>query len=156
MEDDTVLSFEEEITLISPDHLSFRPEERGKRMPPFYPCSPHDLGIRGERIAQEYLRRQNFRLVELSYRFGRGEIDIIAYEKDVLVFVEVKTRGSSATSSPEEAVTPVKQRQIRRIAEAYLFHRRLEDVKCRFDVLAILFDPGSGEYRIRHYRDAFE
>jgi Holliday junction resolvase-like predicted endonuclease len=68
----------------------------------------------------------------------------------------VKTRGEFAFCSPEEAVTPAKQRQIHRIAEAYLFHQSLEDIKCRFDVLAILFDLGTGSYRIRHYRDAFD
>lgn len=127
-----------------------------KNMPPLFPASPHALGIHGERAAREYLSYHDFRIVERGYRFGRGEIDIIAYEEDVLVFVEVKTRDSSACSSPEESVTPEKQRQIRRIAEAYLFHRRLEDIKCRFDVLAIRFERGSGEYRIRHYRDAFD
>ncbi len=125
-------------------------------MPLFYPDSPHVLGNRGERVAQEYLRLHDFRIVEQGYRFGRGEIDIIAYEKDVLVFVEVKTRVSSSHSTPEESVTHKKQRQIRRIAEAYLFHHRLEDIKCRFDVLAILFGGDSGRYRIHHYRDAFE
>ncbi len=118
--------------------------------------SPHDLGILGERIARQYLQRRNFRLIEQGYRFGRGEIDIIAYEQDVLVFIEVKTRADWAFCSPEDAVTPAKQRQIRRIAEAYLFHRNLEDEKCRFDVLAILVDPGSGGAHIRHYRDAFD
>jgi len=125
-------------------------------MPPVVPDSPHALGIRGERAAREYLRSHDFQIVEHGYRFGRGEIDIIAYENDILVFVEVKTRESSASSSPEESVTPEKQRQIRRIAEAYLFHRRLEDIKCRFDVLAIRFERESGNFRIRHYRDAFD
>lgn len=125
-------------------------------MPPYFPDPSHALGIRGERVAREYLRRHDFRIVEQGYRFGRGEIDIIAYERDVLVFVEVKTGDSSACSLPEESVTPEKQRQIRRIAEAYLFQRRLEDIKCRFDVLAIRFERESKGYRIRHYRDAFD
>ena len=125
-------------------------------MPPSMPDSPHALGVHGERIARDYLRCRGFRIKELGYRFGRGEIDIIAYEKEVLVFVEVKTRDSSSSSHPEESVTPEKQRQIRRVAEAYLFHRRLEDSKCRFDVLAIRFVRESREYRIRHYRDAFD
>jgi putative endonuclease len=116
---------------------------------------PHELGRRGEKAALSYLRRQGFQILEQSYRFGRGEIDLIAYEGDTLVFIEVKTRFASTHSTPEEAVTPLKQKQIRRIAQAYLYAKRLEDIPCRFDVMALQYATDSG-FRIRHYRDAFE
>ena len=116
---------------------------------------PHELGRRGEKAAASYLRKQGFQILEQSYRFGRGEIDLIAYEGDTLVFIEVKTRLISSSSTPEEAVTCLKQKQIRRIAQAYLYNKHLEDIPCRFDVMALQYAPDSG-FRIRHYRDAFE
>lgn len=116
--------------------------------------SPHALGRQGEDAAREYLKEQGFRIVTRGYRFGRAEIDLVAYEGDTLVFVEVKTRDVAAPSLPEESVTPDKQSQIRRVAQAYLYHHRLEDIPCRFDVLALRFDHHRG-FEIRHYRDAF-
>ena len=77
-----------------------------------------------------------------------------SYDRDTLVFVEVKTRENLDRGRPEEAVTPAKQRQIRRIAEAYLALNRLENAVCRFDVLALLRDDGGG-FAIQHIRDAF-
>ena len=116
---------------------------------------PHELGRKGETVAAAYLRKQGFQILEKHYRYGRGEIDLIASEGETLVFVEVKTRFFSAPTTPEEAVTVLKQNQIRRIAQAYLYNKSLEDIPCRFDVLALQFAPKSG-FQIRHYRDAFE
>ena len=124
------------------------------KRPHYPPPSPQVLGRQGEDAALEYLKEQGFRIVKRGYRCGRGEIDIIAYDGDTLVFVEVKTRDLSAPMLPEESVTPHKQKQIRRVAEAYLYHHRLEDIPCRFDVLALRFDSQRG-FEIRHYRDAF-
>jgi putative endonuclease len=115
----------------------------------------HGLGRQGEDIAWSYLRQQGLRIVERGFRFGRGEIDIIGYDQETLVFVEVKTRRRGSSSDPEESVTPAKQKQIRRIAQAYLFLRKLEDVHCRFDVLALEIGA-QGKIRIRHHRDAFD
>jgi putative endonuclease len=112
------------------------------------------LGRSGEEAAVAYLRKKKFKVVCRGFRFQRGEIDIIAYEKDVLVFLEVKTRRSPDFGPPEESVTPLKQRQIRRLAEAYLMLNELGDVPCRFDILSLFSDVQEG-YRIRHLRDAF-
>ena len=113
-----------------------------------------ELGLSGEDAAVRFLEKQRFRIVRRGFRFHRGEIDIIAYDRDTLVFVEVKTRENLDRGRPEEAVTPAKQRQIRRIAEAYLAINRLENAVCRFDVLALLRDDGGG-FAIHHLRDAF-
>ena len=115
----------------------------------------HGLGRQGEDIAWSYLNQQGLRIVERGFRFGRGEIDIIAYDQDTLVFVEVKARRRGSPSGPEESVTPAKQKQIRRIAQAYLFLQKLEDVPCRFDVLALEIGT-RGNIRIRHHQDAFD
>lgn len=116
--------------------------------------SPHELGKLGEEIASCYLQKKKFRLVEKGFNLYRGEIDLIAYENETLVFVEVKTRGPGTLGLPEEAVNSGKQRQIRKIAEGYLAKNGLDDVECRFDVISILFDE-KGDHAITHYKDAF-
>jgi len=116
--------------------------------------SGHVLGKKGEEIAVDYLKKKKFRIVERGYRLFRGELDIIAYDKATLVFVEVKTRTGTEFGLPEEAVTPAKQNQIKRIAQGYLMERGLGDPDCRFDVLSILIHGDDGPV-ITHFEDAF-
>ena len=72
------------------------------------------IGKTGESIAVRYLRKQGYRIVEQNFRSKAGEIDIIAREKQSLVFVEVKTRSSRSFGSPKWAITPKKQKAISR------------------------------------------
>lgn len=116
--------------------------------------SPHRLGKLGEEIAQNYLRKKKFRIVKRGFRLHRGEIDLIAYEGETLVFVEVKTRSPGALGLPEESVNLRKQRQIRKIAEGYLAMNDIDEVECRFDVLSLIIDE-NGAYSVSHYKDAF-
>ena len=95
------------------------------------------LGDIGEEMAVELLENLNYEIIERNYRFGHGEIDIIAKDNDELVFVEVKTRKNLEFGYPEHAVTKSKQKQIRRIVEAYLYEREVSDYDCRIDVIAI-------------------
>jgi putative endonuclease len=111
------------------------------------------LGASGEALAVDYLRRQGYEIVGTNFRFDRAEVDVIARDKDVLVFVEVKTRRGGAFGEPEEAVTFRKRDQIRKAAEGYLFEQRLAGVECRFDVIAI---KGSGkDGTVSHFKDVF-
>lgn len=112
------------------------------------------LGKSGEEAAVRYLKSKKFRIIERNFRFLRGEIDIIAYERKTLVFVEVKTRKSKEFGPPEEAVTPSKQMQIKRVAQGFLVQNNLQDTECRFDVLSLSFNEKNG-YQIHHLRDAF-
>jgi putative endonuclease len=112
------------------------------------------LGRAGEEAAVAYLQKKKYRVVGRGFRFHRGEIDIIAYDQDVLVFIEVKTRRSLDFGRPEEAVTPSKQRQIRKLAEVYLMLNQLGDIPCRFDILSLFSDSRQG-YHIHHIADAF-
>jgi putative endonuclease len=114
----------------------------------------HNIGLEGEAIALKYLRRKRYAIVETRFRFLRGEIDIVARDGGTLVFVEVKMRTGRAYGRPEESVTPGKQRQIRKVAEGYLLKRRLGDVDCRFDVIAIRPDDNAG-FAIEHFENAF-
>ena len=87
-----------------------------------------DTGDKGEDLAVKLLEDSDYEIVERNYRFGKGEIDIIAKDKDTLVFVEVKTRKNLEFGPPELAITMNKQRQIKKIAEAYLFEKKIIDI----------------------------
>lgn len=117
-------------------------------------ASSHTLGRSGEEIALRYLKKKNFRIVAQGFRFRRGEIDIIAYDRNTLVFIEVKTRSSREFGPPEESVTPSKQRQIRKMAQGFLALHHIKDVECRFDVLSLM-KRGENEYSVLHIKNAF-
>jgi putative endonuclease len=111
------------------------------------------LGRRGERTAAEFLERAGLRILERRFRLRRGEIDLIALEADLVVFVEVKTRRGSAYGFPAESVTASKRRKLARAALAFLARRGWHERACRFDVIEII-EAGQAT-RIRHIRDAF-
>lgn len=113
-----------------------------------------ELGKRGEEIALRFLKKQGYRIVTTNYICKMGEMDIIAQEKDTLAFVEVKTRTSTTFGPPQLAVNPAKQMQISKVALNFLKEKNLEDIKARFDVVAILLGP-KGE-QIELIKDAFE
>jgi putative endonuclease len=114
----------------------------------------YELGKSGEDVAIEYLKKKKFKIVNRGFRFLRGEIDIIAYDGDTLVFIEVKTRKSIEFSHPEESVTPAKRKQLRRVAQGYLLRNQIQDVECRFDVISLTFDELEG-YAVKHIQEAF-
>lgn len=112
------------------------------------------LGVRGEEIARDYLRKLNYRIVEVNYRCRCGEIDIIARDSSTLVFIEVKTRRTATYGPPQLSVTPFKQRQISKAALTYLVKNRLETANARFDVIGIRLSEGSP--KLDHIRNAFD
>ncbi len=112
------------------------------------------FGNRGEREAARYLRRQGYRILARQYRSQHGEIDLIALDQNVLVFVEVKTRASHAKGHPVEAVNFAKQKQISQAALAWTKRRRLLHQRGRFDIVGITWESGKRPV-IEHYKDAF-
>ena len=113
-----------------------------------------ELGKKGEELAIRFLEKEGYRIVKTNYVCKLGEIDIIAKEKDALVFIEVKTRTSTLFGPPELSVTPFKQMQLSKAALYFLKEKRLGDVKARFDVVAILLKPEGEEIEL--IRDAFD
>lgn len=95
------------------------------------------LGLSGEEWASDYLRGKGYEILERNFRTPLGEIDIIAKERNTIVFVEVKTRASETYGRAEEAVGFTKQHQIIRVAQIYLKANGKENADCRFDVVAI-------------------
>lgn len=112
------------------------------------------LGERGEDAAVAYLGRAGMTVVERNWRCPVGEVDIVALEGDEVVLCEVKTRRSAAKGSPEEAVTPAKQRRYRKLALAYMQHAGGEGVSIRFDVISIQV-LSEDRALLRHHRAAF-
>jgi putative endonuclease len=111
------------------------------------------LGQEGEDRAAQFLLRQGYRILERNYRTRSGEIDLIALHRGIVVFVEVKTRTNSAFGAPEQAVTPAKQRRMIKAALGYINHRKLHQVPCRFDVVAI---NAAAEKELELIENAFE
>ena len=114
------------------------------------------LGQRGEAAAARYLRRRGMKIVARSSRLKPGELDIVALDGEVLVFVEVKTRRSAETGHPAEAVTPAKQRRLTRLAVTFMKRHGLLDRKARFDVVAVTWPAGKWFAKIEHFPGAFE
>lgn len=101
------------------------------------------LGRRGESIAAAWYEERGFRVVARRWRAGRhGELDLVLRRDDLLVFCEVKARGTSAFGSPALAVGPAKQQQLRLLATLFLDrHPQQGVVDHRFDVAAVV--PGA-------------
>ena len=110
-------------------------------------------GDRGEREAVRYLKRKKYRVLMRGYRTAHGEIDIIARDGDVLVFVEVKLRRHG---EPAEAVTPEKQRRLTLAALHFMKRYNLLEQRARFDVVAIVWPDDRGEPTIEHIMNAFD
>ncbi len=98
------------------------------------------LGQEGEDRAARFLEKQGYRILERNYHAAGGELDLIALHEGELVFVEVKTRTSSAFGAPELAVNPRKQQHMVKAALVYLKSKNLHQMPCRFDVVAISHD----------------
>ena len=115
-----------------------------------------ELGKSGEDLAVERLEGEGYAIVDRRYRSRHGEIDIIARDGEVLVFVEVRRRTIADCGSAAESVTPAKQRKVIRMAVDYLARAELwEKCAVRFDVVAIDDEPAGGP-RITLYRAAFD
>ena len=113
------------------------------------------FGNKGERAAARFLKRKGYRILARNARNRLGEIDLIALDGETLVFVEVKTRRSHGAGHPAEAVGASKQQQLTRAALSWLKSRNLLEHRCRFDVVAITWQP-KGDPVIEHLVHAFE
>jgi len=111
------------------------------------------IGSRGESLAASFLERRGFEILEKNFRYGHGEIDLIARKENLVVFCEVKTRRSRAYGAGEEAVDLRKQSQIRLVAEGYISKRNLALSEFRFDVIVV--EIKGNTTTIRLIEDAF-
>ena len=113
------------------------------------------LGERGERAAARYLKRRGYKILARGNRLAPGELDLVALDRDTVVFVEVKTRRSTDAGHPDEAVGPAKQRRLTRLAVTFLKRHGLLERPARFDVLAVTWPEGQRP-TIEHFQNAFD
>jgi putative endonuclease len=119
------------------------------------PVTRREIGRRGEEAAVAALRRLGYRIVERNVRLRRGELDVIADDHGVLVFVEIKARRSSRCGTPAEAVTARKRRALVALASAYLVRSRWTERPCRFDVAEVWIEQDGRPPRVEILHDAF-
>ena len=110
-------------------------------------------GARGEDLAHRFLQSKGMVVVARNYRMasGAGELDLIAWERETLVFVEVKSRQTGEYGSPDRAIGPDKQNSLLRAAREYARHAGVQWDRVRFDVVTVIF---SAPPKIEHQRDA--
>ena len=99
-----------------------------------------ERGRRGEAVAEAFFRTHRYTIVARNYRCRAGEIDLVALDGPVLVFVEVRSRRGTAAGTPLESVNARKQAQVGRVARHFLAERRWYEGDARFDVLGVRFD----------------
>jgi putative endonuclease len=112
------------------------------------------IGILGENLAKDFLKKRGYRILESNYRCPSGEIDIVARHKDYLVFVEVRTKKSLEFGSPEESITPTKMEKLRTVASHYQQTHDNLPASWRIDVVAVELDRKDKPVRIELIENA--
>ncbi|MFZ0427840.1 MAG: YraN family protein [Acidobacteriota bacterium] len=110
-----------------------------------------DLGAWGEWLALRHILRLGYDVLARNWTSRHGELDLIAYEDETLVFIEVKTRRSPSLLRPEDALTEQKKERLERLAYRFLQRHELEAGPLRFDLIAIDC-PSERDFELRHYR----
>jgi putative endonuclease len=96
-----------------------------------------ELGAIGEKLARDFLKKKDYKILDTNYRCREGEVDIIARKKDCLVFIEVRTKASTGFGSPEESVTFAKKERLISSALTYMSERRGLPESWRIDFIAV-------------------
>jgi putative endonuclease len=117
--------------------------------------STREKGREGEEIAAAYLESKGYTLLEQNYFFERAEVDIVAHDGKSIIFVEVKMRKNTTFGKPAESITQKKQQLVMKAARAWLYERKMSGSPVRFDVIAIVKQPG-GAPDIQHFEHAFQ
>ncbi len=110
------------------------------------------VGKQGEEIAEKYLKKQGYKILNKNFRCKQGEIDLIASDKNEIVIIEVKTRTSNTYGNPADAVDIRKQRHIYNAAQYYLYKNKLETKQIRIDVIEIYIE--GKKIKINHIKKA--
>ena len=117
--------------------------------------NPDELCKKGEALAGKLLKKRGYKILKRNYVSKYGEIDIVAYDKGTISFVEVKTRQSENYGPSELAVTKEKRKRIIRTALNYLVKNHIENIDYRFDVVSILFKENDNKPDIELFESAF-
>ncbi len=113
------------------------------------------LGARGETLAESFLLKQGYEILDKNYRCKIGEIDIVAKRGNRVAFVEVKARKTNLRGRPEEAVNDIKQKKLLSLASWYLKEKRIQNAFVEMDVVAVSWAE-NGKPEIKWIQNAFE
>ena len=113
------------------------------------------LGAAGEAAAARLLRRGGLRIIARNYTCPAGEIDIVARRRREIVFVEVRTKTTSAHAHPLQSVNRAKQRRVIATAKYFLKEKKLQNREYRFDVVTVIWGSGKRPEKIEHHPGAF-
>lgn len=113
------------------------------------------IGKKGEQIALEYLQDRGYLILVKNFRCKIGEIDIIAKDREVVVFVEIRTVTSAQFGPAYNTVTYSKQQHVKRTALFYISVNNLVNTQFRFDVIGITLDRQTGDHHLDHIQNAF-
>lgn len=116
-------------------------------------AATQELGEAGERIAEAWLTRRGWRILERRFRTGHRDLDLVAEREGLVAFVEVKARRGKDFGHPVEAVTWRKQRELARSASVWIARHGRPEQMFRFDVVGVLVD--GEQVRVRHVENAF-
>ena len=106
-------------------------------------------------MAADYLAKKGYRIEERNFRTRFGEIDIVCWDGEILVFVEVKTKIGHDFGEPEEMVNKGKLFQVKRMAELYLLQSTFKESPCRVDVVAIVLSSNGEVEKLEHYEAVY-
>ena len=109
-------------------------------------------GFLGETAAEAYLLNKGYKIIDRDYRTKYAEIDLIAWDKDVLVFIEVKTRAGEFSGAPEEAIGKDKINRLINHAGAYAAMKNYGGA-CRIDTACVVLDGRERVKRVAHYEN---
>jgi len=113
------------------------------------------IGDNSEKIAQKFLLKKGYHILDYNFRNRFGEIDIICSKNNLLIIVEVKSRYSTQYGTPKESVNYLKQQSIINVTRSYLLYRNIHNKNIRFDVIEIYLNHQNNSYTINHIKDAF-
>lgn len=111
------------------------------------------IGKIGEELATKYLQDNSIKVIQRNFYCRFGEIDIIAKDKNELIFIEVKTRTTNKYGKPSEAVNFQKQKHMRKSIEYYLYSNKIVNTKIRIDVIEIYLDQY--KYKLNHIKNIY-
>jgi len=111
------------------------------------------IGRLAEDVASRYLKQHGYRMLERNFFCRLGELDIVAQQKKVIVFVEVRSARYPFFHDPLDSINPKKISHLKTAAQVWLLKRGIENQMLRFDIIIVMFNQG--EIKINHYKDAF-
>ena len=114
--------------------------------------SQREIGEKAEGLAQQYLLKLGYKILDTNWYFGHLELDIIAQDKDQLVIVEVKSRNGIRYEHPSEAITDIKIKRVVEAADGYIQEKDI-NMETRFDVITVIFFDQ--KFELEHFKDAF-